>query len=123
VPLRNALNEVLRNEYCRDCERGLARWNRILAGADIAERLFLPNCRFHRHVGEYAGYHFDVYGALVSADEFARRRDEWLPTLADRQYVRSLMTPVTEPGKIAGWIAPPKSGIRNLPFEFEYVRL
>lgn len=123
VPLRNALNEVLRSEYCKDCERGLERWNRILAGEGIAERLYLPSRRFHRRVGEYAGHHFDVHGAPVSADEFARRSGEWLPTPADREYVRSLMMPVTEPGKIAGWIAPPTGGIRNLPFEFEYVRL
>jgi benzoyl-CoA 2,3-dioxygenase component B len=33
------------------------------------------------------------------------------------------MTPVTEPGKIANWIAPPKTGVNHLPFEFEYVSL
>jgi benzoyl-CoA 2,3-dioxygenase component B len=123
APLRNALNEVLRNEYTKDCERGLARWNKLLADEDIAERLSLPSRRFHRHVGAYAGQHFDVTGHPISTDEFARRSDEWLPTLADREYVQSLMTPVTEPGRIANWVAPPKSGIRNLPFEFEYVRL
>src|SRR5207247_4036875 len=26
VPLRNALNEILRGEYIKDCEQGLARW-------------------------------------------------------------------------------------------------
>jgi benzoyl-CoA 2,3-dioxygenase component B len=33
------------------------------------------------------------------------------------------MHPVTEPGKIANWIAPPNTGIKGKPFEFEYVRL
>ena len=32
------------------------------------------------------------------------------------------MTPVHEPGKIAGWIAPPTRGINGQAFEFEYVR-
>ncbi len=123
VPLRNALNEVLRGEYSRDCERGLARWNKLLAEAEIAERLYLPSKRFHRHVGAYAGHHFDVRGNAITADEFAQRSAEWLPTLADREYVRGLMTPVTAPGKLAQWIAPPKSGINQRPFEFEYVRL
>ncbi|HEY6400984.1 MAG TPA: benzoyl-CoA 2,3-epoxidase subunit BoxB, partial [Blastocatellia bacterium] len=123
VPLRNALNEVLRNEYSKDCERGLARWNKILADEDVAERLYLPSRRFHRHVGAYAEQRFDAHGAPISAEEFARRSAEWLPTVADREYVQSLMTPVTELGKIANWIAPPASGIKSLPFEFEYVRL
>ena len=50
-------------------------------------------------------------------------KTEWLPTIEDREYVRSLMHPVTEPGKIANWIAPPAAGIKGKPFEFEYVRL
>jgi benzoyl-CoA 2,3-dioxygenase component B len=33
------------------------------------------------------------------------------------------MQPVTEPGKVAGWLAPPEIGIDNLPAAFEYVRL
>jgi benzoyl-CoA 2,3-dioxygenase component B len=43
--------------------------------------------------------------------------------MEDREYVRSLMKPVIEPGKIANWIAPPAAGIKGKPFEFEYVRL
>jgi benzoyl-CoA 2,3-epoxidase subunit B len=33
------------------------------------------------------------------------------------------MKPVYEPGKFAGWIAPPKVGIDNKPGDFEYVKL
>ncbi|HEX8162844.1 MAG TPA: benzoyl-CoA 2,3-epoxidase subunit BoxB [Pyrinomonadaceae bacterium] len=123
VPMRNALNEVLRGEYVRDCERAMKRWNKYLADAGVEERLYLPSTRFHRHVGEYAGHTFDAQGDLITPEEFERRRAEWLPTVEDREYVRSLMHPVTEPGKIANWIAPPAQGIKGLPFEFEYVRL
>ncbi len=35
----------------------------------------------------------------------------------------SLMKPVTEPGKIASWIAPPKRGINKLPVDYEYIRV
>ncbi|MDQ1591185.1 MAG: benzoyl-CoA 2,3-epoxidase subunit [Pyrinomonadaceae bacterium] len=123
VPLRNALNEVLRGEYVKDCERALARWNKFLRDDGVAAELYLPSTRFHRHVGEFAGHAFDVRGELINADEFERRRAEWLPSMADREFVRSLMHPVTEPGKIANWIAPPAAGIKGKPFEFEYVRL
>jgi benzoyl-CoA 2,3-dioxygenase component B len=123
VPLRNALNEVLRGEYVRDCERALERWNKYIAEEGVEHRLRLPSAHFHRHVGEYAGHHFDLDGAIITAAEFEARQDEWLPTRADREYVQSLMHPVTEPGKIANWIAPPATGIKGKPFEFEYVRL
>src|SRR5260370_18707846 len=123
VPLRNALNEVLRGEYVKDCEKGLARWNKALADEGVTERLYLPNVRFHRHVGEYAGHHFDLEGNLITKEEFENRKPEWLPTIEDRECVRSLMQPVTELGKIANWIAPPAARVKAKPFEFEYVRL
>ena len=53
---------------------------------------------------------------------FEARRDEWLPNDADRAYVKSLMTCVLEPGKMANWIAAPARGINGQPLEFEYVR-
>jgi len=123
VPLRNALNEVLRGEYVRDCERAMTRWNKYLKDEGLDAQLYLPSTRFHRHVGEFAGHHFDVRGDFVTREEFERRKGEWLPSLDDREYVRSLMHPVVEPGKIANWIAPPAAGIKGKPFEFEYVRL
>jgi benzoyl-CoA 2,3-dioxygenase component B len=123
VPMRNALNEVLRGEYVKDCERAMKRWNKYLEDAGVSGRLYLPSTRFHRHVGEFAGHAFDVRGDMIAKEEFESRRSEWLPSMGDREYVRSLMHPVTEPGKIANWIAPPTQGIKGLPFEFEYVRL
>jgi benzoyl-CoA 2,3-dioxygenase component B len=123
VPLRNALNEVLRQEYVKDSERGLARWNKLIAKEGVNAQLYLPSVRFHRHIGEYAGHAVDIHGHLISKKEFEQRKNEWLPTDADRAYVQSLMHPVREPGKLANWIAPPASGIDGKPFDFEYVRL
>jgi benzoyl-CoA 2,3-dioxygenase component B len=59
----------------------------------------------------------------MSAEEFERRKDEWLPSKADGDYIASLMVPCSEPGKYAGWIAPPRVGIDNKPGDFEYVQL
>jgi benzoyl-CoA 2,3-dioxygenase component B len=124
VPMRNALNEVLRGEYVADCERALARWNKFIKDEGVHDvELYLPSIRFHRHMGEFAGHNFDIKGNLISEEEFERRKGEWLPSIEDREYVASLMQPVTEPGKIANWIAPPAAGIKGKPFEFEYVKL
>jgi benzoyl-CoA 2,3-dioxygenase component B len=123
VPLRNAMNEVLRDQYVEDCQRGVDRWNKHLAEAGLSERLRLPSKRFHRHIGLYAGMPFDPDGRLLSREDWDKRRGEWLPTDADRAYVASLQLAVTEPGKIANWLAKPARGIKGLPFEYEYVRL
>jgi len=123
VAMRTALNEVLRGEYTRDCQRGVDRWNKTLAEAGVDFTLRLPSSRFHRQIGVFAGHHFTPDGELITAEQWAERVGEWLPTEADEAYVKGLMHPVYEPGKMAAWIAPPAKGINGQPAEFEYVRL
>jgi benzoyl-CoA 2,3-dioxygenase component B len=123
VPLRNAMNEVLRDEYVADCQRGLDRWNKSLARAGVTGvQLRLPHRRFHRAVGPCAGMFFDPQGRMISEAEFKAHEAEWLPTAEDRAYVKSLMHPVWERGKVASWIAPPAKGINGMPVDYEYVK-
>src|SRR5947207_4844968 len=121
IALRSAMNEVLRDAYVDDCQKALGRWNKRLEGTDA--ELVLPSRRFHREQGMFAGHCFDPAGHEITAEELARRRDEWLPSDADRAYVRSLMAhPVLEAGHFASWIAPPPRGINGQPIDFRYVR-
>jgi benzoyl-CoA 2,3-dioxygenase component B len=121
VPLRNAMNEVLRDAYIDDCQRGIDRWNRILEKQELSFRFALPHRAFHRNIGTFGGRFFTPEGKQVSEQEWRARQEEWLPSDGDRAYIQSLMKPVFEPGKIASWIAPPQSGIKDKPFEFEYL--
>jgi len=123
VPLRNAMNEVLRDAYVEDCQRGVDRWNKRLAEAGVSTRLGLPSKRFYRHIGLYADLPFDIEGRLLDRAEWEKRRDEWLPSEKDRAYVANLQKAVREPGQIANWIGKPARGIKGLPFEYQYVRL
>ncbi len=123
VPALTGLNTDLRREYVSDCENGLARWNRILADADLPQRLRLPHVAFNRKVGAFAGIEASPSGERLSTQEWVERRSAWLPTDVDRSYVRSLMRPVYERGKIASWIAPPRNGINGKPFDYDYVNL
>ena len=122
VPLRNAMNEVLRDSYIEDCQRCLARWNRVIEEFEIPYRLRLPDRKFHRQIGMYSEGRFDPQGRPLGAEQWEARRDEFLPGERDRAFVRNLMAPVPETGQIANWIARPSHGIHGLPFEFEYVR-
>jgi benzoyl-CoA 2,3-epoxidase subunit B len=122
VPLRNAMNEVLRQSYIKDCERVVKRWNQALEEEGSQHRIKLPSSRFFRRQGIYAAAHFTPDGELIDAATWEARKGEWLPNEADRAYVASLMHKVSEPGKIANWIAAPRKGIHGNPFEFEYVR-
>jgi benzoyl-CoA 2,3-epoxidase subunit B len=123
VSLRNAMNEVMRTSYIKDCEIGVKRWNMQIQRAGYELRLALPSARFRRSIGAWANTPTDVHGNSISQQEYERNLPGWLPSAEDRAFVRSLMQRVVEPGKIAGWIAPPDRGINNLPVEYEYVRL
>jgi benzoyl-CoA 2,3-dioxygenase component B len=122
IPMRNAMNEVLRDAWVKDNQRGCDRWNKIIRDAEIHRTLTLPDKRFNRKMGIYAGHHFDPQGRPISAEEFERHRAEWLPTESDKTWVRHLMQPVLERGKMAHWIAAPLRGINDKPLDFEYLR-
>jgi benzoyl-CoA 2,3-dioxygenase component B len=59
VPMRNAMNEVTRAAYIRDCDIGVQRWNRLIQDAGRDFRLILPSPRFRRSVGAWAGTRTD----------------------------------------------------------------
>lgn len=122
VPMLNALNEVLRDDYIKDSNAGVGRWNKVMEKAGIDFRLTVPHKAFNRQIGALAGVRMSPDGRVVSEQEWRMREDEWLPSDADRAFVASLMGRCVEPGQFAGWIAPPVMGINRQPVDFEYVR-
>jgi benzoyl-CoA 2,3-dioxygenase component B len=117
------LNTDLRRQYIDDCQSGVNRWNKILERAGVPHRLRLPHIAFNRRVGAFTGIEATPDGERISSEEWERRKGGWLPTDVDKTYVRSLMRPVHERGRIAAWIAPPRQGINGKPFDYEYVHL
>ena len=53
--MRNAMNEVTRGSYVKDCEIGVIRWNRLIEKAGYSFRLALPSTRFRRNIGDMGG--------------------------------------------------------------------
>ena len=85
--------------------------------------LVLPLGRaFNRKIGAFAGIRSTPEGRIITEAEWERRQADWLPSAEDQAYVHSLMAPVTEPGKMANWIAAPAKGIDGKPIDFEYLR-
>ena len=123
VSALTGLNTDLRREYIADCEGGVKRWNRILAAAGLPHRLALPHPAFNRRVGAFAGIEASPAGEMLLPGEWEQRKGQWLPTEVDKTFVRSLMRPVYERGKIAAWLAPPRNGINGKPFDYDYVHL
>ena len=122
VPMLNALNEVLRDDFIKDSVAGIGRWNKVIEKAGLPMRLTVPHKAFHRNIGALAGAKVSPEGKVMNDAEWNAKKNDWLPTAEDRAFVTSLMGRVVEPGKFANWIAPPVMGINRQPVDFEYVR-
>ena len=123
VPARYALNARLRDDYLADCKAGVRRWNRAIEDAGFSFSIFLPHVGFNRRIGSFSQGHFDPDGNAMDAEQWMAGRERFLPSADDAAFVASLMVANTEPGKFAGWIAPPKVSIDSKPGDFEYVRI
>ena len=122
-PALTAVNMRLRDDYTADCQRGLDRWNKIIERIGVNFRFVLPHVAFHRLIGEFKDIKASPTGQLVDDATWNKEKDKWLPSKDDGDFIQSLMRPVTEPGKFASWIAPPRVGIDNKPGDFEYVKI
>ena len=78
---------------------------------------------FHRQIGEFWDIKATPEGKLLDETTWTKEKDKWLPSKDDGDFIQSLMKQVTETGKFASWIAPPRVGIDNKPGDFEYVKL
>lgn len=122
-PALSAINMRLRDDYVKDATGGVNRWNNILKKEGVEFQITLPHVAFHRHQGEFSAIQADPEGNLLSAEEWEKRKDDWVPSKADGDFIDSLMKPQWEAGNYAGWISPPRVGIDNKPGDFEYVKV
>lgn len=118
----NALNEVLRDDYIRDTVSGVKRWNRVIKKAGITFELTVPHKGFNRKIGALSDARISPDGEVLTEEQWQQHESGWLPSVADREYVGSLMGRVVEAGKFANWIAAPPIGINRQPVDFEYIR-
>ena len=122
-PTLTALNMRLCDDYVKDCQGGVNRWNKIIEKAGIKFQLTLPSVAFHRGVGEFKAVKASPDGKILTTEQWIKNVDQWIPSKADSDYIASLMVPQWERGKFANWISAPKIGIDNKGGDFEYVKI
>jgi benzoyl-CoA 2,3-dioxygenase component B len=116
------LNERLRDDYIKDCQSGVDRWNKTLDKLGVEQKLTLPHKGFHRKIGVFSESHISPDGRVLSEADWTRHSVDWLPSKGDHEHVESLMKRVVEPGRFASYIAPPLRGINNQSGDYEYVK-
>ena len=123
VPALRSINSRLLDDYIKDCQGGIDRWNKTIEKAGINFAFKQPHKGFNRRIGEFKGHRISPDGRLLGDAEWNTSVGQWLPNDADMAFINSLMKPVTEAGQYASWIAPPRMGINNQPTDFEYVKI
>src|SRR5207302_961262 len=73
VPALTALNARLRDDYIREIQAGVDRWNRIPEKFGIPFRTHLPHAGFHRKIGSFAGDCISPEGQVLSQEDWARK--------------------------------------------------
>ena len=122
-PALTAINMRLRDDYIRDCQGGVSRWNRIIEKAGIKFALTLPSVAFNRAIGEFKSIEASPDGRLLTTEQWAKMRDQWLPSKDDGDFIASLMQPCWGVGQYANWIAPPKVAVDSKGGDFEFVKI
>lgn len=91
------LNELARAAYLEECERLVAELNRLLPPE--SPRLRLPDTRFNRRIGGFAGQPHTVEGAPLPSEAYDQYLAQVLPTAEDRALIERLL-------REGDWIAP-----------------
>jgi benzoyl-CoA 2,3-epoxidase subunit B len=92
----DAVNEIARNLYCKEVQGLVEILNKDIA-AD-KPRLYTPDLKFHRSIGEHRGKRFSVRGEELDEAAFEAHLKEVLPNAPDRAQLKNI-------AKEADWIA------------------
>lgn len=94
---RDRLNEDARALYREECVKLIASLNALVHEGQ--PKLEVPDLRFHRAIGGYAGEPYTVRGERLEPEAYARHLREVLPSGEDLALVRDLT-------RDSAWIAP-----------------
>jgi benzoyl-CoA 2,3-epoxidase subunit B len=82
------LNDLSRNLYFAECQSLVDDLNRLVA--EKQPTLLMPDLKFHRSIGEYAGKPYGVDGKLLTEQEYAKHLKEALPGPEDERILADI---------------------------------
>ena len=93
---REHLNERARDQFYDECSKTVERVNAVSASET---KITMPDIKFNRHIGEFAGKHFSVDGRELTQAEWQAYAPSVLPTPEDDVLLNEYF-------KDPAWIAP-----------------
>ncbi len=93
------LNEAARELYRQEVQKLTDSLNKLIP--EDQPKLKVPDLKFNRRIGQYAGQHYTVEGESLTAEEFEKYVPTVLPSPEDEKVLQSIF-------KEKDWIAPKK---------------
>ncbi len=85
---KRKLNEMARDLYLAECRELVDTLNQYLPADQ--PRLTVPDVKFHRSIGDYAGQTYGVDGQLLTPDQHQKHLREALPTEEDEVRLKEI---------------------------------
>ena len=95
-PDKEHLNERAREQFYEECKKTIERVNAVNPSQT---QLYMPDIRFNRHIGAYAGQYWTVDGRQLSKEEWDAYAPSVLPASQDEERLNEYF-------KDPSWIAP-----------------
>jgi benzoyl-CoA 2,3-dioxygenase component B len=93
---KDKLNDLARSLYLAECAKLIEQLNELVPKDH--PKLYAPDLKFNRSIGEYVGKPFSVTGELLSIDAYQAHLKEVLPTAADEELLNEII-------KEKNWVA------------------
>ena len=78
---KERLNDLARAHFFAECQKLVDGLNQHIPGD--RPRLFVPDLKFHRSIGEFAGKNYSLRGESLAGDEYRKHLTEVLPSPED----------------------------------------
>ncbi|MBI2361647.1 MAG: phenylacetate-CoA oxygenase subunit PaaI [Deltaproteobacteria bacterium] len=85
---KGRLNELSRVQYFNECQRLVDELNKLIPGDQ--PKLVLPDLKFRRSIGDYAGKPYGVDGRSLTEDEYAKHLKEVVPGPEDERVLAEI---------------------------------
>jgi benzoyl-CoA 2,3-epoxidase subunit B len=86
---KDKLNDLARDHYLSECDKLIDQLNQLIPQEQ--PRLYAPDLKFNRSIGEYVGKLYGVNGELLSPDAYKKHVAETLPTPEDELVLKDIM--------------------------------
>ena len=76
------MNELARQHYLKEVQGLVDALNKLIP--EDRSRLWLPDLKFHRSIGEYADKMYSIHGEPLAPEAYRKHLKEVLPNAADK---------------------------------------